>query len=186
MNEKLNWNIDKTKLIDYKSESWSNDYFISSPNNKYGIVVYNINESRMGAYAGLIGIYSNFKNPKIELNSSQTWIYFQDEKTFSFLEKSECIVCRKPASNSKNLKDGFPFIIINMKNRQFAFLDFNYTSIYYGIEETELFKAKLIEIHPKDIEYLNDKKRTNEIIDLENLKWLEFIDFNRALEKYYE
>lgn len=186
MNKKLNWNIDKTKLIDYKSESWSDDYFISSPKNKYGIVVYNINEWRMGAYSGIIGIFSNSENPKVELNSSRTSIYFQSEKTFDFLEKSDCIVCRKPANNSNNLKGGFPFMIINMKNRKFAFYDFDFTSIYYGFQETEKNKAKLIEVHPKELERLKKEKRTNEIIDLEKLKWLELIDFNRALEKYYE
>ncbi|RYH72141.1 hypothetical protein EVU94_13820 [Flavobacteriaceae bacterium 144Ye] len=186
MNEILSWNINKEKLIDYKAEGWTEDYFVSSPNNEYGIIVYNIEEWRMEAYAGLIGIYSNSENPKLELNSSRTWIYFQNDKTFDFLEKSECIVCRKPAHNPNNPKGGFPFIIINLKKKKFAFFDFDPTSIYYGLKETEKNKAKLIEVHPRDLEYLNREKRTNEIVDLEKLKWLDLIDFDRALEKYYE
>ncbi|RKS42482.1 hypothetical protein BC962_3296 [Gillisia mitskevichiae] len=181
MNEILSWNINKKKLIDYKPEGWIEDYFTSSPNNEYGIIVYNIKEWSMGAEYGVFGIYSNSENPKLELNSSRIWIYFQSLKTFDFLEKSDCIVCRKPANNSKG---GFPFLLINLKNKKFAFFDFDATSIYYGLEETEKNKVKLIEIHPEEIKILNRKKRTNEIIDLEKLKWIDLVDFDRALEKY--
>ena len=76
MNEILDWNIDKEQLTDYKTESWIEDYFITSPNNEYGIIIYNIEEWRMGAESGLIGIYSNSKMPKLVLNSSRTWIWF--------------------------------------------------------------------------------------------------------------
>ncbi|CAM4405677.1 hypothetical protein [Zobellia nedashkovskayae] len=182
----MSWNIDKEKLIDYKSESWTEDYFVSTPNNEYGIVVYNIEEWRMGAYAGLIGIYSNSENPKRVLNSSRTSIYFQNDQTFDFLEKSDCIVCRKPAHNSNNLKGDFPFILINLKKNQFAFYEFDSMSVYYGLKETEKNKAKLIEVHPRELEVLNKERRTNEIVDLDKLKWLDLINFDRALEKYYE
>ena len=151
MSERLKWNIDKEKLVDYKAERWTEDYFISSPNNDYGIIVYNIKEWSMLSYAGIIGIYSNYENPKKELNSSQTWIWFDDDKTFYFLEKSDCIACRKPAYNPNTSKGDFPFIIINLKKQKFAFIEFDGTSIYYGLEETEKNKARLIEVHPKDL-----------------------------------
>jgi hypothetical protein len=184
MNEILQWNIKKEKLVDYKAESWTEDYFIASPNNEFGIFVYNIEEWRMLAYGGIIGIYSNPENPNIELNSSRTWIWFQDDKTFDFLEKSDCIACRKPAYNSNNTKGDFPFLLINIKQRKFGFIEFDGTSIYYGLEEIEKNKAKIIEVYSKDLDNLNIEKRTNEIINLDKLKWFDLIDFGRALEKY--
>ncbi|MEE9363818.1 MAG: hypothetical protein V3U92_14550 [Cellulophaga sp.] len=186
MNEILNWNIDKEQLIDYKTDGWIEYYFMTSPNNEYGIVVYNIHEWRMGAESGLIGIYSNPEKPILELNSSRTWIWFAYGKTFDFLNKSECIVCKKPANNPNNSKGGFSFVFINLKKKRFAFYDFDDTSIYYGVKELEKDKAKLFEIHPKELELLNKEKRTNEIIGLTKLKWFNLVDFDRAMEKYYE
>ncbi|WP_010135425.1 hypothetical protein [Ochrovirga pacifica] len=186
MNEILDWNIDKGQLTDYKIDGWIEDYFITSPNNEYGIVVYNIEEWRMGAESGLIGIYSNSKNPKLVLNSSRTWIWFAYGKTFDFLNESECIVFKKPAYKPNGSKGGFPFVFLNLKKRRFAFYDFDNTSIYYGVKELEKDIAQLFEIHPKELELLNREKRTNEIIDLTELKWFDMTDFDRALEKYYE
>ena len=182
----MSWNIDKENLIDYKADNWIEDYFITSPNNEYGIVVYNIHEWRMGAESGLIGIYKNENKPTLELNSSRTSIWFDFERTFYFLEKSDCIVCKKPAYNPNSLKGDFPFVLIKIKKKKFAFFDFDSTSTYYGLEELEENRARLIEINPKELEILDREKRTNEIIDLEKLNWLDLIDFDRALEKYFE
>lgn len=179
MDEILNWNIDKEQLFDYKTGGWIEDYFITSPNNEYGIVVYNINEWRMGAECGLIGIYSNPKKPTLELNLNWIWIWFVYEKTFYFLEKSNCIVCQTIAKNIMTSEIEFPFVFINLKREKIAFFYFSdYTSIYYGLEEVEKNKAKLIEVNPKELEYSKKEKRTNEIVDLDELKWFKLTDFD--------
>ncbi len=187
MKESSEWNIDPSKLTDYKKEGWTEDYFISTPNNDFGILVYNIDEWRMLSYAGLLGIYSNPTNPKLELNSGKTWIWFDNDKTFSFLDTSNCIACRKPAYNQNSKKDDFPFILINLLDKKFGFIEFNATSIYYGLKEIEKGKIKIIEIHPKDLErFKPTEKRTDEIIDLATIQWFDLNDFDRALEKYHE
>lgn len=140
----------------------------------------------MGTFSGLIGIYSNPSNPNLELNSSRTSIYFQYDKTFHFLVASDCVVGRKPAYNANSSKGDCPFIFINLKKKKFAFLDFNFTSIYYGFEEVGKNKAKLIEINSRDLPPANKEKRTNEIVDLEKLNWIDLVDFDQALEKYFE
>jgi hypothetical protein len=66
MNDSLTWNIDKSKLTDYKKEGWIEDFFVVTPNGNFGILVYNIDEWRMLSYEGILGIYSNPENPKIE------------------------------------------------------------------------------------------------------------------------
>lgn len=90
MNESI-WNIDTSKLANYKKEGWREDYFASTPKNDFGILVYNIDEWRILSYAELLGIYSTPENPKLELNSGKICIWYDNEKTFSFLEKSNCI-----------------------------------------------------------------------------------------------
>lgn len=187
MSKSSEWKIDPSELTDYKKEGWTEDYFISTPNNDFGILVYNIDEWRMLSYAGLLGIYSSPKNPKLELNSGKTWIWFDNDRTFSFLETSNCIACRKPAYNQNSKKDDFPFILINLRDKKFGFIEFNATSIYYGLEEIEQGKIKIIEVHPKDLErFKPTEKRTDEIIDLKTIQWFDLNDFDRALDKYHE
>jgi hypothetical protein len=119
------------------------------------------------------------------LNSDKTWIWFDNEKTFSFLEKSNCIACRKPAYNPNSNKGDFPFLLINLKDRKFGFIEFDSTAICYGLEEMEEGKVEIIEVHSKDLESIKpSKKRTNEIINLSTVKWFDLNEFNRALEKY--
>ena len=184
MNIEPMWNIDKSKLADYRKNEWNEDYFIATPNNKYGILVYNIDEFRMSAYAGFISIYSNPKDPKQELNSYQTWIWFDEENTFDFLERSGCIVCRKPVSTFNPEIGTYPFLLINMDQRIFGFIEFDYTSIYYGIDEVEAGKAILTENHPGNFENMESEKRTGEIFDLREIEWFNLYDFDRAEEKY--
>ncbi len=187
MSEILSWNIDKEKLIDYRAEGWTKDFFASSPNNEYGVVVYNIQEWRMGAECGLIGIYSNSKNPIIELNSKRTWIWFDYEKTFYFLKESNCVLCRIIIQNKMTFEIEFPFVFINLKKKKFALFGFSdYTSIYYGLEEVEENKAKLVEVNSEELEYSKREKHTNKIVDLSKLKWNKLTDFDRASEKYYK
>ncbi len=185
MNEFSKWNIDTNKLTDYKKGGWTEDYFVTTAKKDLGILVYNIDEWRMLSYAGLLGVFSNSENPKLELNSGKTWVWFDNEKTFSFLENSNCIACRKPAYNPNSNKGDFPFLLINLKEKKFGFIEFDATSIYYGLEEIALGEVKIIEVHPKDLENINSvNKRTNETINLSTVQWFDLSEFDMALEKY--
>ena len=184
MQKSIIWNIDKRKLSNYKKEGWAEDYFVVTAKTNIGILVYNIEEFRMLSYAGFLAIYSNPENPKLELNSGKTWIWFDNEKTFSFLENSNCIAFRKPAYNPNSNKGDFPFLLINIKDKKFGFIEFDGASIYYGLEDFEYQKVKIIEIHPKDLESIQEK-RTNEVIDLSKIKWFDIDAFDKALDKYF-
>ena len=185
MNEFSKWNIDTKKLTAYKKEGWTEDYFVTTTKKDFGILVYNIDEWRMLSYAGLLGVFSNAENPKLELNSGKTWVWFDNEKTFSFLDNSNCIACRKPAYNPNSNKGDFPFLLINLKDKKFGFIEFDGTSIYYGLEEIEQGKVKIIEVHPKDLEGIKtSNKRTNEIINLSTVQWFDLNEYDKALEKY--
>lgn len=185
MNEFSKWNIDTNNLTDYKKEGWTEDYFVTTEKKDFGILVYNIDEWRMLSYAGILAVFSNSENPKIELNSGKTWVWFDNEKTFSFLDSSNCIACRKPAYDPNSNKGDFPFLLINLKDKKFGFIEFDSTSIYYGLEEIAQGEIKIIEVHPKDLENIkSSNKRTNEIINLSTVKWFDLNEFDKALEKY--
>lgn len=187
MSKTLEWNIDVNELAGYKNDGWTEDYFITRSNKDFGILVYNINEWRMLSYAGHFGLYSNQAKPILELNSDKTWICFDNERTFSFLEMSNCIACRILAFDPSSNSGGMPFLILNLKDKKFGFIEFDNTSIYYGLEEIEDEKIKIIEVHPKDLKRIaSADKRTNEIVDLATLPWFDWSDFDTALEKYVE
>lgn len=184
MVEYKKWEIDKSKLKSYKDDGWVEDFFTLSPNQELGIIVYNIDEWRMMSYAGLVAICSNPTNPKIELNSDTTWIWFDNDKTFYYMEKSGCIACRKPAFDPKSSKGDFPFLIINMKNKSFGFLEFDGSSIYYGLEEVEKNRIRIFEVYPEELKRLNRPTRQGEEICLTNLTWYDLRQFDDALKLY--
>lgn len=178
------WKIHKHLLKDYQKPDYSKDYFVSTPDNKYGILVYNIDEWRMLSYAGFVAIYSTPESPILQLNSKESWIWFDNENTFYYFQQSNCFAFRKPAYKPKHPKSGDPFLIINFEKRAFGFIRFDATSIYYGLEEIEASKVKLFVAHPKELASLKGKKRTNEVINLDHLEWFDLKYFDHALEAY--
>jgi hypothetical protein len=103
------WRIRTDLLKDYKPPKWAEDYFKDTFDGKYGVYIYNIDEWRMLSYAGLIAVFSTKLESKLLLNSSKTWIWFDDDNTFDYLPMSDCLVFRKPAYKEHSSKPGFPF-----------------------------------------------------------------------------
>ena len=182
-----NWKIDTDKLINYKNNQWSDNYFIKIPFNDYAIFVYNIVEWRMCTYSGLLAVYTNHKKPKLILNSGKVDVDFYGKKTFYFFEQSQMVAFIVYANNPRSPKGGYPFMVLDIKNHKFGFLEFeDYISVYYKLQEVGKGKVKLLMGH---LEELNRKKRfknrNNEIIDLDKLNWFDFEIFDQAIEKYH-
>ena len=191
MNKHNKWDIDTSKLANYKKDQkyWiGKDYFIETPINDFAILVYNILEWRMSTYSGHLAIYSNHNNPKIVLNSDKVDVFFSFHKTFSFLEKSNIIAFIVYANKPGSQKGGYPFILIDLKNKKFGFIEFeNHTSIYYELIEVE--KGKIRIFLPNTEIFKNkgvSKNRNKELIDLNILKWFDLGIFNQAIEKYHK
>jgi hypothetical protein len=179
------WKIDTSVLKAYKKGDWMNDYFSQTRDEKYGIYIYNIDEWRMMSYAGLIAIYQNKGNPMLLINSSDTWIWFDNDKTFDYAQLSECIIFRKPAYKENSKRPDFPFILIKPTEKRFAFIEWDITSIYYGFNEIEKDKLVVKEVHPEDLNNLGTTKRTLEIIDINRIDWYDIERFDKALDIYH-
>ena len=185
MTETKDWKIDTSVLTAYKKSGWTDDYFSETFDGKYGIYIYNIDEWRMGSYAGLIAIYADKKNSKPLINSSVTWVWYDNEKTFDYAPLSDCFIFRKPAYKENSNRPDFPFILIKVSEKTFGFIEWDTTSIYYGFNETDKYKLTIKEVHSKELENLNRPKRTNEIIELKTIDWFEIKYFNKALDIYH-
>ena len=180
------WIIDTSLLPDHKKSGWTDDFFSETVDKKYGVYIYNIDEWRMMSYAGLIAIYSDKENSKPLINSSDTWIWFNNEKTFDYAPLTDCFIFRKPAYKENSTRPDFPFILIKPTEKTFGFIEWDATSIYYGFNELEKDKLTIKEVHPKDLENLKRPKRTNEIIDLKNIVWFDIKHFDKALNFYHD
>lgn len=183
----MDWKIKLNHLAKYKAGGWTEDFFRTTPDAEYGILIYNIDEWRMGAYGGLFAIFSNKKRPILELNSSETWINFQNNDSFCFLENSDCLVFRLPFLYQEvGFKEGFPFLLLQIKKKRFAFYDFDISSPYYNLKDLGKNKAEIIEQHPLELQNMEAKSRKGEIIDFDQLQWFDLNEFDRASEKYQE
>ncbi|MBK0379068.1 hypothetical protein [Mucilaginibacter segetis] len=185
MEDTNKWEIDISTLKCYKKPSWTKDYFSETIDERYGVYIYNINEWRMMCYAGLIAIYAEKDNPKPLANSAVTWVWYDTEKTYDYAPLSGCLIFRKPAYKENSSKPDFPFILFKPTEQLFGFLEWNFTSIYYGFREIEKGKLVVKEIHPKDLDNLSGPKRTNEIIDINAIAWFDIKDIDNALAIYH-
>ncbi|WP_199119871.1 hypothetical protein [Pedobacter sp. ASV28] len=185
MTNTKDWEIDTSFLADHKKSGWTDDYFSETADGKYGVYIHSIDEWRMMSYAGLIAIYSDKENSKPLINSSDTWVWFDNEKTFDYAPLTDCFIFRKPAYNKNSNRPDFPFILIKPTEKTFGFIEWDATSIYYGFNEVDKDKLIIKEVHPKDLENLKRTKRTNEIIDLATIDWFSIKHFDKALNIYH-
>ncbi len=177
MTDTKNWKIDTSLLTAYKKSGWTDDSFSETGDGKYGVYIYNIDEWRMMSYAGLIAIYADKNNTKPLVNSADTWIWY-DNKHFDFIF-GLFYLQEKPAYKKIPTRPDFPFILIKPTEKVFGFIEWDATSIYYGFTELQNGKLTVKEVHPKDLENLNRPKRTNEIIDLNDIDWYHIKDLQR-------
>ena len=186
MTNTKDWKIDTYDLAAYKKSSWTEDYFSETADKQYGVYIYNIDEWRMMSYAGLVAIFADKDMSTPVINSPETWLWFDNEKTFDYAPLSDCLIFRKPAYKENARRPDFPFILIKPEAKLFAFIEWDATSIYYGFNEMEKNKLIVKEVHPKDLDNLNIPKRTNEVVDLNSIAWFDIKNFDKALDIYHK
>jgi hypothetical protein len=185
MTETKDWKIDTSILNPYQQSSWANDYFSETIGEKYGVYIYNIDEWRMMSYAGLIAIYTSKACSELLINSGVIWVWYDSEKTFDYAPLSDCLIFRMPAFKDGSKRADFPFLLIKPREKIFAFIEWDSTSIYYGFDEIQKEKLIVKEVHPEDLFNANIIKRTGEMIDITNLVWFDIKNFDGALGIYH-
>jgi hypothetical protein len=185
--ESKGWEIDFSdlqypdKLDQFK---YSSAEIIESNDKKYCCLFYLIDEYRMLCYTGLVAIYTNKSAPELIFNSRH-WFDYQFSETVYYC--GNYMVLRKNEMYFEQSKQVFsPFIVINLESKEFTIIDFDFTSIYYGVEYLEKNRLKLKLNNPNDLTSLrvNVENKDGYIIDLTEISFLPFNQLDNALKQY--
>jgi hypothetical protein len=188
MEHNITWDIDKTLIPNYQNDSYSSeDFFSITDDNKYGVLIYNIRECSMCAYYGLFAIYNqiNTKVPLINYNIDKQAIHFNRKDTFYYAPLSDCFVFVHAANKKGSTKPSMPYFFVNPSKSSFAFLQWDYTSIYYGFKEVSKGILQLIETSPKELELMHIQRRTGEQVNLDDLTWYDIKHLSKAYDIYH-
>jgi len=181
----MDQNCPVDKLLGYNNTAWCKDYFIETIDKKYSLWFYNVLEHTMGAYYGHISIFQKNTDNLPILSSGEVWVWYNWDNTVIYAAKSDCLIFRMPAYQGEDaIKPDFPYLLIKPGSRCFSFIDWNFTSIYYSFDETEVNIIKVKELTPAELDRTDFLRRTGEKIDLGKLVWYELSDFDNAKEIY--
>jgi len=172
--------ISTEKLKGYKNPICIDDYFVETADKKYSLYFYNIEEVTMMAYFANLAIFAENKFDSPLLSSDKVWIWYSNAKTFTYAQKSECLIFRTSVRIAG--KSTYPYLLIKPPIKQFALLDWDVTSIYYYLEEIDENIVLVKEQSPQNLDRLGYLRRTGEMIDLNKLTWYDFIQFDDARE----
>ena len=136
----------------------------------------------MGSYSGLLAIFENKDEPKLVANPFNQWFHYCGDSTVTFSEG--LLILRKPAYNIINKMNGCPFLVIDLNKKKFAFIDFEFDSIYYKLVQKDDFLLELELIDPKEIENTKLSNRNGETFNLNNLKYYSLELLNECFELY--
>lgn len=192
MKPDINWPIDRSQLKNYQKPEYFNNMegFSVTEDGKYGILFYNIYECSMNAWFCVFAIYSrsNPSSPLVYLNTEKRAIFFHMQYTYDYASLSECFVMSFSAYK-ENTKTTMPFLFVKPNDKQFALLPWDFTSIYYGFNETEKNYLVLYEKSPEELDYHVERKihkrKTGMKLHLDKLKWYDTKLINRAYEIYH-
>ncbi len=173
--------IDKKMLSDYRSRNgWDNDekaYF--TDDGKYCVFFYNINEVSMGSYRCSFAIYGkdNPNDPLITVKAADFCTNYVLDTPFFYAPKSNLIITVCGRDLSEYGANGMPYLLINPEKRRIAAIPFDFTSVYYGIEEKESGVLEITERHKREIERCvlsgEHMRQTGRIIATDELLWYE-------------
>ncbi|HEX8020957.1 hypothetical protein [Mucilaginibacter sp.] len=179
------WKIDERKLVTpERGEPYHYVYdklFVSS-DEKYACLFYTINEYRMGAQAGLIGVFANKNNAILIANPENQWFDYQGKDSVWFFN-NKMFVRKLAYHNDENLS-GTPFVIFYLDEKKFGFVDFDWSSIYYSpikISDT-VFKFHLDS--PNELKNLTPN-RNGEEFDISTIKYHSFEKLNNIMAIYF-
>ena len=185
------WNIntdDLSKRLSYYKpvhNGFFDEDFVVTDDKKYGIFFYNICEVRMCSYQSAVAIFSsgNLNEPLIDLKPMHPKFIglICGYKRYFYAPLSDCIitVC--------NINKEYPFLLIKPSKKTFAFIPFDYTSIYYSLKETEKNKIILEDEFLSELKHLEEKgyvKQTGKQFDLDDLTWHNIMKIENIKEIY--
>jgi hypothetical protein len=179
------WDIDFGQLLTPKRGV---DPYIFAFDNLYenenlSCLFYTINEYRMGAYAGLIGIFKDKHKPTLIANPTNQWFVWQGDRSLTFSDNY--LFIRKLAYNQTDKLSGTPFTIFDLDKNVFGFIDFDMTSIYYSPIK---INDSVYKFNLDSPEELNAKiqSRHGQTFDLKTIKFYSFDKLDNLIEIYFD
>ena len=180
------WKIDYSQLLtperNVHPHLFLTDRLFESPNKNYCCLFYTVTEVSMGSYSGLMAIFENKEEPKLLTNPFKQWFHYWGDSTVSFSE--ELLIIRKPGYNRIKKLNGCPFVVIDLNKKKFAFVDFEFDSIYYNLTPKSDSLLELELIAPREIEIAKLPNRNGETFNLNNLKYYPLELLNECFELY--
>ena len=180
------WQIDYSQLLtperNVHPHLFLTDRLFESSNKNYCCLFYTVTEVSMGSYSGLMAIFENKEEPKLIMNPFNQWFHYWGDSTVSFTEG--LLIIRKPAYNRIKKLNGCPFVVIDLNKKQFAFIDFDFDSIYYNVTRKGDTQLELDLIAPKEIEIAKLPNRKGETLNLNDLKYYSLELLNECYELY--
>ncbi|RKR84764.1 hypothetical protein BDD43_5016 [Mucilaginibacter gracilis] len=184
MIDTLSWNISTNAIQNYTKGDWDDDCFFETIDAKYGIYIYAISEWRMGAYAAQIAIYSNKVNVIPAVNSSTVWVYFSMATTFSYLPLSDCLIFKMLAFKDNPTQKTIPYLLIKPLENSFAFIPYDFNSIYHGFNEVKKDTISLNKSNTSQSDGIPNL-HVNEVFDIAGIEWFNLENFDNALSIYH-
>ena len=169
-------------LKGYKKPQYVGDYYIETVEKKYALYFYNIENVAMMSWYANLSIFSENKFDIPILSSGKVCIWYFEDTTFTYAQKSECLIFIMSFAQSG--KPSGPYLFIKPRTGQFSLIDWDVTSLYYSLVEVDENILIVKETSPKDLDRLNYLRRTGEIINLTELIWYDFAQFDDTREIY--
>jgi hypothetical protein len=182
------WNIDFNQLLTPKRGThpyiFLTDNLFESPNEKYACLFYTVVEWTMCSYGGLIGIFTNKNNPKLLVNPKNQWFDYEGVRSLIFSD--DLLFVRKNAYNKNEKLSGTPFVVFDLSNKIFGFIDFDATSIYYSLIKVQgnIYRFNLD--MPEEMKHITLPNRHGQTFDLTTLKFYSFDKLDNILDIYFE
>ena len=184
------WNIELDRLPSPEREKSPYlccfDQLFESDDKTIACLLYTVFEYRSDFRAGLLAVFENKKNPELLLNPDNTWFEFNGFNTVFFGKSNKIIFLRKICYNNRLANPDIPFCIIDLEKMLFTFHEFDFTSMYYSIEERISSIYEIVLIHDDLLKKSGRKSRNGEKIDLYNCKWFSLNEINNFCQIYWE
>jgi len=180
------WNINFQNLLPPERNVYpypsQYDKLFESPGEKYACLFYSVDEYRMGAEAGLIGIFESKGHPLLVVNPKNQWFDYRGKSSVAFVDNF--IFVRKLAYNQDEKLSGTPFVVFDMAKKAFGFIDFDWSSIYYSPVRVlnTIFKFNVDEATQSDYLAL----RHTEEFDIAAIRYYPFEQAHNLMQLYFD
>ena len=147
------------ELKNYNEPTWNSEEIIKL--GKFRALLYSIEEFRMGTYSCNFCVIE--KDDKHHFFNPDFFVWYNGKNTILKIDNEGLFAFRRSSDN------GIAFVLIDLIKNRFSVIDWDSTSIYYGLEKKDdglIVKG----IHKKEIKRLSEN-RTGEVIPFDMLKW---------------